>query len=377
MNVDFLIPSGGVGKRAKTAIPKQFIENRKGISPLEQVVDVILQYKTKENIEGQVIIVLSKDARFEAIKRLEKNKDVFLIYEAGNTREETVYNGLKYVNADFVLIHDAARPYLSYMVINNVINGLLQKKESVVPVIPMRDTVIDENGNILNREKIKIIQTPQGFVTKSLKKWMENVKDKLNDFTDESTIGLHHGVVPFFVEGDIKNKKITYLFDTEEWMNEDNNNNIRIGYGYDIHRFGGNKPLILGGVEVPFDKGLVAHSDGDVLIHALMDALLGAVGLRDIGVLFPNNESKWKDASSIEMLKIVMDKINAEIFNADITVRAEKPHLSKYIPSMVKNISAILKAPVSIKATTDEQIGHIGKGEGIAVHAVVLIKMRG
>jgi len=155
---------------------------------------------------------------------------------------------------------------------------------------------------------------------------------------------------------------------------------IRIGHGYDVHAFGGNKPLVLGGVVFKEHIGLIAHSDGDVLLHAICDALLGAASLRDIGYHFPDTNEQYANANSLELLKhvfLLLQSKNYSINNLDITVVAQTPKMSKYIPSMIKNICKVLSIKneqCNVKATTTEQLGYIGREEGIAVHCVCLIE---
>ncbi|MDR1734641.1 MAG: 2-C-methyl-D-erythritol 2,4-cyclodiphosphate synthase [Oscillospiraceae bacterium] len=148
---------------------------------------------------------------------------------------------------------------------------------------------------------------------------------------------------------------------------------MRIGHGYDVHRFAESRPLILGGVRVPHTKGLLGHSDADVLCHAIMDALLGAAGLDDIGQLFPDSDPAYKDADSIELLRIVCQKVDSPIANVDSTIIAQVPKLAPYIPQMKQTLSSVLRCPVNVKATTEEYLGFTGREEGIAAHAVALV----
>lgn len=155
---------------------------------------------------------------------------------------------------------------------------------------------------------------------------------------------------------------------------------MRIGHGYDVHRFAENRKLILGGVEIPYAKGLLGHSDADVLTHALMDAMLGAVGLPDIGRLFPDNDERFRGADSVKLLESVVAKLSEsgyKLVNADCTVIAQRPKLASYIPEMELKLSSacgVAESCVNVKATTEEGLGFTGEGLGIAAHAVVLIE---
>ncbi len=367
MIVDVLIPAGGKGIRSGYNIPKQYIKNGKGETVIERTV---WSFRQIEEVNNIVVVVKEKN---DVTDKLEKKYSAEIIEKAGDYREETVFNGLDYIESDYVLIHDAARPYIKPSFIKKLIESLKQT-DVVIPYVKVRDTIVNEKGTPIDRDKLKIIQTPQCFRASLIKEWMKELygKDELKNFTDESTIARHFNHKICFVEGDYKNKKITYKEDVEEWMNS---SRLRVGYGYDVHRFGSDKKLILGGVEVPYDKGLIAHSDGDVIVHALMDAILGAVGEKDIGVWFPPSDDKWKDYSSVEMLKIIIKETGVNVINADCMVRCKEPKLSQYRDKMIETLENVLNAPVNIKATTDEGLGDIGRGEGIAVHCVVMVEI--
>ncbi len=367
MRTDVLIPAGGKGIRSGYNIPKQYIKNGKGETVIERTV---WSFRQIEEVDNIVVVVKEKN---DITDKLEKKYSAKIIEKAGDYREETVFNGLEYIKSDYVLIHDAARPYINPFLIKKLVL-LLKENDVVIPYLKVRDTIVDEKGMPVKRDKLKIIQTPQCFRTSLIKEWIKKLYEegKLQDFTDESTIARYFNYEIHFVEGDYKNKKITYKEDVEEWMSS---SRLRVGYGYDIHRFGSGKKLILGGVEVPYEKGLIAHSDGDVIVHALMDAILGAVGEKDIGAWFPPSDDKWKDYSSVEMLKIILKKTGVNVVNVDCMVRCKEPKLSKYRDKMIETLENVLNAPVNIKATTDEGLGEIGKGEGIAVHCVVMVEI--
>jgi 2-C-methyl-D-erythritol 4-phosphate cytidylyltransferase/2-C-methyl-D-erythritol 2,4-cyclodiphosphate synthase len=227
------------------------------------------------------------------------------------------------------------------------------------------DTVVYDDKTI-DRDKVKLIQTPQLSKTEILKKALNT--NKL--FTDERAAIEAIGGEIKYIKGSEESKKITYFKDLNLPCLKPPKKLTLTGTGYDTHAFEKNKKLILGGVEIESEYGLKAHSDGDVVIHSLIDALLGAAGFGDIGEFFPDTDERYKNANSTELLKEVISlltKTGYEIINADISIIAEKPKLKAYKTKIQRNLSNILNAPVNIKATTNEKMGFIGRGEGIAV----------
>lgn len=296
-------------------------------------------------------------------------KLVFFV-NGGSSRTQSVANALKIANGDYILIHDGARPFLSNCLINRVIE-CMQKNNSAVPVIPLPDSIRKIKNNVLtefaDREQFCLVQTPQGFNGKQLRHAYSLIGD--NTYTDDSEVYSIFFNNPFTVEGETSNKKIT--FDNDIF-----GINAKVGIGYDLHRLEQGLPLVLGGIDIPHYKGFIAHSDGDVLVHSIMDALLGMSNERDIGIQFPDTQNKYKGISSLILLKEVknvLDKKNIKINNINSVIIAQKPKLSGFIPKMIAKIADTLKlhhTQISINVTTNEEVGDIGKEDAVAVYTV-------
>ena len=321
------------------------------------------------NYISKIIIVANRDNK-DLIKSLTasvKEKPIEIIL-GGDTRCESVSKGLKKVSAEYTLIHDGARPFLSEALIERVYLSA-KEKESAIPVINMVNAlrIVKDNKiiSIAQREDFKEVQTPQGFLTEKIKLAFSQIKHY--EYEDESGIFLKYVEPPNIVLGEEKNRKITSFYDLE-------NINSKAGIGYDIHRLKENLPLILCGVRIPHNKGLIAHSDGDVAIHAIIDALLSAAGLRDIGYYFPDNDEKYKDISSLILLsevKIKLEKLNLKIISLSLLIIAENPRLSPYVEEMKEKIKSILDInDFTVSLKTNEGIGDIGKEEAIAAYAL-------
>lgn len=304
------------------------------------------------------------------------------IVRGGNTRSESVYHALKEARGDVVLVHDAARPFVTEQIIRDCIDSV-KNYGSGVCALPATDTVVFTRANqilsVPDRGTIYTVQTPQGFETKKLLAAYEQAIQAQNTFTDESGVYAAFIEPPRLFVGDVKNKKLTFA--------EDFSITERVGFGVDTHAFYSEKegaPLIgfitLGGARIPSERALKAHSDGDVLVHALMDALLSAAGLRDIGYYFPDTDEKYRGADSMELLAEVMRLVKEQQLkprNVSISILAEKPRLSPYIEPMKSSLAEVLSLPLSqigIAAGTNEKLGYIGEGKGITVYAMVLLK---
>jgi 2-C-methyl-D-erythritol 2,4-cyclodiphosphate synthase len=346
-----------------------------------------------------------------------------ILCRGGATRQESVRNALQLVpdDTDFVAIHDGARPMITPNLINLVIDDAIRFGSSIVAV-PAKDTIkfadsegnsscvaesdgnsgdytagSDGNGNsnrltvtsTPDRSKLFQVQTPQVFEFVPFKKAIDN--PNAADFTDDSQLMEMMGVPVNITLGDYDNIKLTTPSDViiaEAILTERNklknmggenstsdtvNSNFKIGQGYDVHKLVAGRKLILGGVEIPHTVGLLGHSDADVLVHAIMDAILGAAGLGDIGRHFPDTDERFRGADSLALLKEVVRICGHKIGNIDATVIAQSPKLAPHIPQMKANIEAICNAPVNIKATTEEHLGFTGRCEGISAQAVVLL----
>lgn len=290
-------------------------------------------------------------------------------------RQDSVYNGLRSLptNTDIVLVHDGARPFITKEVIERVLDEVL-KTGAAIPYVKAKDTIRNDERT-LNRDELYMIQTPQGFDIEVLLEAYENAFDEGFYGTDDASLVDRIGKKISLVQGSEANRKITTFEDLPY-------QEIRVGTGYDLHTLVDGRPLIIGGVEIPCEKGLLGHSDADVLVHALMDAILGAIGQGDIGKHFPDSSEEFKGISSLILLEkvhTIMINENYELINGDMTLLMEKPKVLSYTDRMKTNIEEILEIPagrINIKATTMEGIGTIGREEGIACQASVLLSRK-
>ncbi len=361
MNVTLIILSAGNSTRFGYSVKKQWlrIDNK----PLWLF--VADRFNELFTFKKTIITANPKEVRL-----YEKLSD-YIIVNGDKERQLSLKNALKYVDSEYVLISDVARPCIDKEILQRILS---KKADSVVPFLKPVDTIVYENKTI-DRNKVKLIQTPQLSKTEILKQALKS--DKL--FTDERAAIESIGGEIEYVEGSEALKKITYFKDLNLPCLKPPRKDIFVGNGYDTHRFEKNKKMILGGVEIDVDYGLKAHSDGDVVIHSLIDALLGAAGYGDIGEFFPDNDERYKNISSIELLKEVLNILIStgfEIINADISIIAEKPKLKNYKTKIQRNLSKLLNAPINVKATTNEKMGFVGRGEGIAVISTATIKYK-
>ncbi|MGM0623747.1 MAG: 2-C-methyl-D-erythritol 2,4-cyclodiphosphate synthase, partial [Campylobacterota bacterium] len=293
------------------------------------------------------------------------------VIAGGQSRQQSLSNALEHVDTQHVLVSDVARCCLQ----KQIIDALIAKKGAacVVPFLEVNDTVYYDTSPI-DREKIKLIQTPQLSQTQILQKALQSKKE----FTDDSSAIAALGEKIEFIKGSSKAHKLTRIQDLSKLdCLEKPSDTTFVGTGFDTHAFEVGKPMWLCGVEIESGYGFKAHSDGDVAIHSIIDALLGACGMGDIGELYPDDDSAYKDADSKVLLKDVVDRIYSYGFvinNIDITVIAQKPRLKEYKTAMQRVIQDITKCSfVNIKATTAEKMGYIGRCEGVAVQAVASI----
>lgn len=317
----------------------------------------------------------------------------YAVTAGGDTRTASAMAGFACVPpaAEYVAIHDAARCAIQPSVIFAVL-AAARKSGAAAAATRMTDTVkrIDGEGLItetVEREPLVCVQTPQIFSRALYARAVAKAAEEGYSETDDCGLVEHLGerITPVFSDSD--NPKLTYAGNlkyleyllTENPSREKETKTVRIGHGYDVHRLTEGRRLILGGVEIPFEKGLLGHSDADVLTHAVMDALLGAAGLPDIGQLFPDTDERYRGADSLLLLSEVADRLRDagfRVLNVDATVVAQAPKLSPYIAEMKKKIAAAIGPGdhvVNVKATTEERLGFTGSGEGIAAHAVCLL----
>ena len=315
----------------------------------------------------------------------------------GDSRQKSLENALVRVDSEFVAVSDAVRFGLDFEVLDNLFAVDLSGIDCVIPTLSVADTIFMEGESFgesstkkyLNRNAVKLVQTPQISRVATLQKAM-----KLGDFSDESSAINKLGGKIVCVEGSDKMHKLTHFSDLERILKDFNLQNLArknhkfaessaqnlIGYGFDTHRFCDGNEVVLCGVKIPCEFGIEAHSDGDVALHALMDALLGAVGAGDIGEWFPPNDERFKGADSLKLLAQVVDftqSVGFEIVNVDIMILAETPKIMPHKDKMIEILSEALHLPknrINIKATTMEKMGFVGRKEGICAKAVVSVK---
>ncbi|MCD7823660.1 MAG: 2-C-methyl-D-erythritol 2,4-cyclodiphosphate synthase [Oscillospiraceae bacterium] len=326
------------------------------------------------------IIISAPDKLADAYKSALNGIDKPVLFvSSGETRQQSVANAVNAATEDIIMIHDGARPLVSTEEIRASLDDAFEYGSSIVST-PMTETIRFSDGETSyspDRSKYYLIKTPQSF---SRKLYLYALANATGDYTDDAQLLDSVGIMPHLTMGSRNNIKITVPEDSKMAEGLSGFSSIRIGHGYDVHKLVPGRKLILGGVEVPYSLGLLGHSDADVLTHALMDSLLGAAALGDIGKLFPDTDEKYKGADSIELLREVCRILRDngfEIVNTDITVIAQKPKLSPFILTMRENLARAMEIDigcVSVKATTEEGLGFTGTGEGIAAHAVSLIK---
>jgi len=341
----------------------------------------LLKFEETDEVD-EIILVLRKENLERGEELKQHFRKLFHIVLGGKERGDSVFNGLKNTKGDRVLIHDGARPLVSSQLIKRVIKEL-ERYPAVVPCMRIPDTVKNLEGSkvqgVVDRNSIVAIQTPQGFKRDLIFEAYKRAIEEKKYFTDDSSL-LEEvlGIKSHCVEGEKNNIKITYEEDIkllEAYLMK--GGKLRIGIGFDSHRLVEGRKLFIGGVEIPSEKGALGHSDGDALIHAIIDAILGASGQKDIGVLFPDTDDKYRGISSITLLEKVREIIENEfeIVNIDSVVKLERPKISEYIPKMKKKIAEALKIPeerINIKGKTGEKTGPVGEGKLIEAQAVCL-----
>jgi 2-C-methyl-D-erythritol 4-phosphate cytidylyltransferase/2-C-methyl-D-erythritol 2,4-cyclodiphosphate synthase len=362
LHVSALIAAGGRGLRFGAAQPKQLLSLGER-SILERSVDV---FRNCGAIDDLVVAVPAELVENPPAALLTGGKPLEIV-AGGARRRDSVAHAFARVEdrADIIVIHDAARPFVTDETIRRTIAAAIECGAAT---------------ETLPREEIFLAQTPQAFRTSVL-------RDALalgGDATDEAMLAEQAGYQVQIVEGDPRNLKITTPADltiAERMLGRSPAPaTMRIGNGYDLHRLVEGRPLILGGVTIPFGKGLLGHSDADVICHAVTDAVLGAAGAGDIGRHFPDTDPAWKGANSLDLLRQAMTVVKAADFavvNVDVVVIAQKPKLVPHINAICGNLAAALEceaSQISVKGKTNEGVDSMGAGESIAVHAVALLQ---
>ena len=363
----FIILAAGESKRFNSKIPKPYSLYRG--KPL--IIHSIDKIKKHKKINKIVIVYNKKHKKF--IKQL--NIRNVKIIEGGKTRAESAYKGLKLIrkyNFKNVMIHDAARPNFSIKLIDRLINEL-SSNDCVIPAIKTTDSIKEKKFNKisnLTRKNIYLTQTPQAFKYKKLYKLQKNLSSEV---TDDANLFINAKKKIKIIKGEVNNNKITINSDIKIY------NQIKYGIGFDVHRLVPKKKLYLGGIIIPSKLGTLGHSDGDPVLHAITDSILGACKMGDIGEKFSDKNKKYKNIRSTILLKIIINTIklkNYSINNMDINIIAQKPKILNFKSKMIKVISKLCEISpnqINIKGKTTEKLGVIGKEKAIACEVITSI----
>jgi 2-C-methyl-D-erythritol 4-phosphate cytidylyltransferase / 2-C-methyl-D-erythritol 2,4-cyclodiphosphate synthase len=380
-----ILVAAGRGLRAGAGGPKQY----RSIGGQTVIARAMAAFSTHPEVAFVQPVVNPDDiAMFDAAVSSYRHETPV---NGGATRQASVLAGLEALvphNPDVVLIHDAARPFVAAAVISRAIEAA-QRSGAAIPVIPVTDTIkqVDDTSAIAatpDRAKLRIAQTPQAFrFDVILDAHRRAARDGLSEFTDDAAIAEWAGLTVATFEGDAANMKLTT---PEDFVREEARlaaalGDIRTGTGYDVHAFGEGDHIWLCGLRVPHSKGFLAHSDGDVGLHALVDAILGALADGDIGSHFPPSDMKWKGASSDQFLKYAIERVTARggrIANLEVTMICERPKIGPLRDQMrarISEISGVDISRIAVKATTSERLGFTGREEGIAATASATIRL--
>ena len=370
-----LIVAAGRGHRAGGGLPKQY-RRLGGVSVLRRTVELFLAHPRVDAV--RVVIQTDDRALYDAAVA---GFDLGVPIAGGATRQESVRLGLEAIEGDLVLIHDAARPFIAHDVIDRVLDAL-ERNDGAVPALAVTDSLRRGGTHIdaeVDRDGLFRVQTPQGFRLEAIRAAHRAIRVEA---TDDAAVLRAAGGRVVLVEGDEGNMKLTTEGDfarAEARLTAAMTS--RTGMGLDVHRFGPGDHVWLCGIAVPHSHGVIGHSDGDVGLHALTDALLGAIGDGDIGQHFPPTDAQWQGAASERFLAHAAERVTARggrIDHVDITIIAERPKVGPHRDVMRQRIADILRLPVaavSVKATTTETLGFTGRGEGIAAQAVATVRL--
>ena len=364
-----IVVAAGKGLRAGQPLPKQFTQ-LKGKAVVRHSVEALLDAGASPVVVA--IPELGEEVAMQALDGL----DVRLVI-GGVTRQESVLNALKAVEqAENVLIHDAARPFLPRQVIARLIKAL-GAHPGAIPVLPVVDSLLVERDGLMeqkaDREVLRRVQTPQAFRFPDILRAHESWQGERNAGDDAQVLQAAGGTIAL-VEGDERLKKLTFAEDFMADLPA-----FRSGSGFDVHRLVEGEELWLGGIQIEHDKGLSGHSDADVALHAIVDAMLGAIAMGDIGDHFPPSDPQWKGASSDKFLVYanqLIEEAGYRVANIDLTIICEAPKIGPHRHAMRERIAALLNvdiAAISVKATTTERLGFTGRGEGIAAQAMATV----
>jgi 2-C-methyl-D-erythritol 4-phosphate cytidylyltransferase / 2-C-methyl-D-erythritol 2,4-cyclodiphosphate synthase len=374
MSLFLILLAAGDSKRLNSTTPKPY-QNVNNITLLEHALST---FKGIKEIKKTIVVYNNKHKKY--LNKLSLNKTLKII--GGKTRQESTFKALKLIhnmNCTKVLIHDAARPNTSKKIINKIIFNL-KKNHAVIPVIKVTDATKRVKKNIIfkniTRNTLRFAQTPQGFTYKKIyEKYLKNINNTIDDDASLFT-NAHEKVIT--INGSKKNLKITDREDLNLLKSFINKKNY-VGIGFDVHRLVPKKKLYLAGLLIKSKFGTLGHSDGDPVLHAIIDAILGACKMGDIGDWFPDKNKKFKDIRSTFLLKEIINRITSKgyfINNIDINIIAQTPKIKKYKSRMIKSISSLCKISknqINIKGKTTEKLGVIGKEMAIAAETIVSV----
>ena len=383
---DAIILAAGSGKRLETklGVAKQFAE----LAGKPVWLHAVESLAAHSNI-GHILLVLPTGSNRPA-----NCPEAVHCIEGGVLRQDSVHSGLTYLAslpdaADYVAIHDSARPFVPKAVIDRLLAALDAGAKAVIPTLPVADTIKEISPDSANkvqrtipRETLIAVQTPQAFERRCITELHQQLQNAPKPVTDDASLVELAGIPVVIVDGDSKLHKLTVPEDFEMAVDQTAIMETRIGTGYDVHKFiDGRGKIAVCGIEVEHEKSIEAHSDGDVGLHALCDAIFGALGDGDIGQHFPPSDEKWKDAASDQFLRFAVGQVlgrGGKIINLDVTIICERPKIGPLRDKMrakLAEIADIALSRVSVKATTSEKLGFTGRGEGIAAMASVSLSL--
>jgi 2-C-methyl-D-erythritol 4-phosphate cytidylyltransferase/2-C-methyl-D-erythritol 2,4-cyclodiphosphate synthase len=384
-----IVPAAGRGERFSASSP---LGRPKQYTPLlgKSILEwTLLALLSEPRIHAIVVVIAAGDSLWPQLAA-KLNSAKLKSTTGGSHRQHSVMNGLEFLASqasenDWVMVHDAARPCLSRGELKALTDALELTSSGAVLAVPIVDTVKRERDGALetvDRAGLWRALTPQVFAFAQLRRALQAAAHAGIAVTDEAQAMERHGIHASLVRGSPFNIKVTRAEDLNVAagiLKMGESNEMRVGQGMDVHAFGEGDHVVLGGVRLAHNQGVVAHSDGDVVIHALCDALLGAMGDGDIGQHFPDTDPRYRGADSRVFLRVVAERMQTaglKLINADITVLAEAPRIAAHRGAMAANLAADLNAAVdliNIKATTTERLGFIGRKEGLAALASVLL----
>lgn len=384
-----LIVAAGRGVRAGGGLPKQY-QSIGGVPMLRRTMDVFTSHPA---IDRTVVVIAPDDARYDDVAPQNAAR-LLPAVRGGESRQDSVRAGLQALssrNPERVLIHDAARPFATTGLIDRVVSAL-DDADAVLPALPVAATLkaVDASGLVaatIPRDGVQAAETPQGFRFSMILAAHEAAAAVSTAFTDDAAIAEWAGIPVKVVPGDAGNIKLTSADDIRAADRRLAGEaaltlgDIRVGTGYDVHAFGPGNEVMLGGVAIAHTRGVIGHSDGDVALHALTDAVLGAIADGDIGMHFPPSDPQWKGASSDRFLRFAADRLAARggrIAHLDVAIVTEGPRIAEHRDAIRYRIAAICGISpdrVGVKATTNENLGFIGRGEGLAAYATATVRL--